>query len=196
MKLPALALFAMGVVASALQAQTAATLPNLSTAYTQTVVSTYSQTCDTTCHNQTGDPLVAALSNTSDSDTKIDDSGNLLFDAGVADSNGVSYSKGLWLLHPDGTSQTFSESYPAFACSQPNANSAIISGSLLMRTYFNTVVKAFFAVTYTSQATYSFSKSNAGICTTQSINGSYTLTTNTVFALVRIDKVPPPQSSF
>jgi hypothetical protein len=183
-------LFAMAAFAFTLQAQSPATLPNLSTAYTQTVVSTYSQTCDTTCHNQTGDPLIAALSNTPDSDTKIDDSGNLLYNGGLADSNGTTYSTGMWLLHPDGTSQTFSDSYPAFACSQPNSNMAVVSGSSIMRVYFNSVVKAFFAVTYSNQTTYNFSKSNSGVCTSQSINGNYTVTANTVFALVRIDKAP------
>jgi hypothetical protein len=131
------------------------------------------------------------LSNTLDSDTKIDDSGNLLFNAGLADANGTTYSKGLWLLHPDGTSQAFSDDFPAFSCSQPNSNAAIVAGSTIARVYFNAVVNAYFAVTSTIQTTYNFSKSNAGVCTTQSINGNYTVTSNTVFALVRIDKIPP-----
>jgi hypothetical protein len=188
------ALLAAGAFTLAVHAQTPATLPNLSTTYTQAVVNSYSQTCDGSgCHNQTGDRLIAALSNTGDADTKIDDSGNVLFNAGLADSNGATYGTGLWLLRPDGTSFSFSDTYPAYACSQPNSNTATISGSSLLRVYFNPVLKAYFAVTQSDQTTYNFAKSNSGVCTTQSVNGTYTITTNTTFALVRIDKVPPPQ---
>jgi hypothetical protein len=187
------ALIAMGFFALAAHAQSPATLPNLATTYTQTVVNKFSQTCDGSgCHNQTGDSLIAALSNTSDSDTKIDDTGNLLFNGGAADSNGATYSTGMWLLHPDGTSQSFSDSFPAYSCSQPNSKAATVAGSSLVRLYFNAVVKAFFAVTISTQSNYSFSNSNSNICTTQSISGNYTVSTSTVFALVRIDKIPPP----
>lgn len=185
------ALLAIGIFAFAARAQSPAMLPNLFTSYVQSVVKSYTQTCDSSgCHNQTGDPLIAALSNTGDGDTKIDDAGSLLFNGGAADSNGNTYATGLYLLHTDGTTQPFADAFPAATCIQPNSNTATVSGAQLVRIYFNSSAKAFYAVTVSSQTTYNFSKSNSGVCTSGTVNGTYTTSTATAFALVRIDKAP------